>query len=458
MTIHFGDQFYAARFRDVINQMVDKRVKELNPPERIGKVYSYNTGTQEAEILFPGETIENLVKVRFAKNMTPSLSMKGLFADLGYNAPSDLVRVAGKPGGYWICDYVSGRPQGADYFGNTFPINSEVKNSSWEDWQASAPRSDNNGDPTTRMTPRNWSMFWNDGSWNVEPDRDPNNVIGGGTSLKLTRKADSVATSFRVNEGDSFLVRPGSVVEIAVWAKTNQTFFSSAQLTVTFLTNEFLADPQFFASGVSAPTQSQGIGNAWRRHVYRFRVPPNHYMARVDFQANADLADGEVSFWLDEATIQSQQELITPSGTATYGSAAYGGTSWQNFGILATGTDLRGGMTCVDDINMNLGGGLKVPRDGLYDLFLVVLINAGTAAAGTFQRRALQIIRNLNTTALIEDVRDYRAGSAGRFTISGPARLTAGDILQFRVFTDVTNGYGGFSLAALSATYIPGAD
>lgn len=88
--------------RKVAKQVVDKERPDL----RVGMVHSYDRISQTAYVLFPGGTVpENLVPVRFALDKIPSVSMESDADGIG-----DVVRVAGKPGAWFILDYVTGAP------------------------------------------------------------------------------------------------------------------------------------------------------------------------------------------------------------------------------------------------------------------------------------------------------------------------------------------------------------
>lgn len=99
----------AIRLRDFTTKVAEGVINKLRPEVRIGKVYGLSTN-QTALILFPGETIDSLVEAHFASNMQPSVLMSTNFQSQGYAAPSDIVRVAGGPGSYYILDYLSGNP------------------------------------------------------------------------------------------------------------------------------------------------------------------------------------------------------------------------------------------------------------------------------------------------------------------------------------------------------------
>lgn len=107
----FHEQQYAGRFRDLVVSIARKVVQEERPDLRIGRVYSFDPGTNIAMVLMPGESVNNLLKVRAARNMQPTVTMDQTYDTLGLDAPGDLVRIAGKPGNYFILDYFSGTPQ-----------------------------------------------------------------------------------------------------------------------------------------------------------------------------------------------------------------------------------------------------------------------------------------------------------------------------------------------------------
>jgi len=108
--MYLGDIKVSLRMRDVIASIAASVVEQLRPEERIGKVFSYDALNRTAKILFAGENIDSLVTVHVAQNMKPSEFMITGYATLGYAAPGNLVRIAGKPGNYYITDYINGSP------------------------------------------------------------------------------------------------------------------------------------------------------------------------------------------------------------------------------------------------------------------------------------------------------------------------------------------------------------
>lgn len=100
----FGDLRDAARMRDLMERIAAAVVDKKRPEVRIGRVYKVDSGNQVAWVLYPGETEDNLVKVRAAANMIPAKSYDK------YADQCDIVRVAGRPGNYYIIDFIRGTP------------------------------------------------------------------------------------------------------------------------------------------------------------------------------------------------------------------------------------------------------------------------------------------------------------------------------------------------------------
>lgn len=109
----------AADLRRVIEKIVNKTIDRKRPALRTGRVFSFNVGTQIAQVLFPGNT--SLVPCRFALDKIPTSSIEDNldtgtdisnldFSTLSGTTYGDVVRVAGKPGDWFILDFVSGSP------------------------------------------------------------------------------------------------------------------------------------------------------------------------------------------------------------------------------------------------------------------------------------------------------------------------------------------------------------
>lgn len=106
----FGDKQSSMRMREVISRIARSTVNEMRPENRIGKVYSYDSISKTAKILFAGETTANLLKVHVSDYLAPKVTMIETFGAQGYNAAGDIVRIGGSGGQYYIVDYISGNP------------------------------------------------------------------------------------------------------------------------------------------------------------------------------------------------------------------------------------------------------------------------------------------------------------------------------------------------------------
>lgn len=96
----------AAKMLQVLKTVAKQVVDKERPDLRVGMVHSFDRPAQTAYILFPGGSApDNLVPVRFALDKIPSVAMEDSADGVG-----DVVRVAGKPGGWFILDYVTGAP------------------------------------------------------------------------------------------------------------------------------------------------------------------------------------------------------------------------------------------------------------------------------------------------------------------------------------------------------------
>jgi hypothetical protein len=105
----FGDLNSAARMRDTIKRISRAVVNEMRPEDRIGRVYSIDPVRQMIRVQFPGDQAGESIQARCAVNMIPTKS----FLTDGIEG-ADLVRVSGKPGNYWVSDFVRGSPVGVD--------------------------------------------------------------------------------------------------------------------------------------------------------------------------------------------------------------------------------------------------------------------------------------------------------------------------------------------------------
>lgn len=102
--MEFRDLRTAARMRDLIERIASRVVDKKRPDVRIGHVHHVDSGQQLAWILYPGESEDSLVRVRVALNMLPTRTIEN------DGDQADIVRVAGRPGNYYIIDYMRGVP------------------------------------------------------------------------------------------------------------------------------------------------------------------------------------------------------------------------------------------------------------------------------------------------------------------------------------------------------------
>lgn len=104
----FGEQQYASRFRDLVTRIARKVVEEERPAERIGQIVTWDGIGGTCKVIFPGDSVEDAVTVKCAQNMQASRGINSRVSGRSY--VGNAVRVAGRPGHYYISGYVSGGP------------------------------------------------------------------------------------------------------------------------------------------------------------------------------------------------------------------------------------------------------------------------------------------------------------------------------------------------------------
>lgn len=95
-----GDYHVAAAMRDVITKIAADTVRRMRPDIVVGTVETVDLAARTAIVTLPGHTedVPNRLQAKFSPHRAPT-------------APgTDIVRVAGKPGAYWIIDFVRGAP------------------------------------------------------------------------------------------------------------------------------------------------------------------------------------------------------------------------------------------------------------------------------------------------------------------------------------------------------------
>jgi len=112
----WGDYAAAARMRDTITGIAEDVVRRMRPDHIVAQVYDYNFDSLTADVMPPGHDETQLIRTRFSPDKVPSSSIVSPFG------PPDVVRVAGKPGNYFILDYVRGDPRQMRYEYSVVPI------------------------------------------------------------------------------------------------------------------------------------------------------------------------------------------------------------------------------------------------------------------------------------------------------------------------------------------------
>lgn len=304
-----ADLSTALRMREIFTQIATSTVERLRPPERIGRVFSFDRYTQTCEVLFPGETVSNLLKVHVAQNMFPSLTMIEAFDDLGYDAPSDIVRVAGTPGQYYVTDYVSGAPMpvGSEVADNSFRLNPHP-NASFDETFLSTFVNLSASNVAEREVPYNWSFIWGSATsaYDVSTDVAPG---GGSRSWHITLAANGNQRGM----SQPFDVRPGDIVTFKIWAKSTAPDLELGLMTGT------LNAPNFFTGDSTWQAQSLTDvpgDSVWREYSYTAVVPSNHIRARVVCSGFAG-ASNAGQLWLDKTfvTVEAAPPAYVQTGT-----------------------------------------------------------------------------------------------------------------------------------------------
>lgn len=87
----FKDVATAAEMREIIRGICESVIDRMNIVPRIGKVTSVNSTTRTCTVQLSGDTAT--IKVSYGKGITPLVN--------------DVVRFQGKPGAYYILNFVS---------------------------------------------------------------------------------------------------------------------------------------------------------------------------------------------------------------------------------------------------------------------------------------------------------------------------------------------------------------
>lgn len=106
----FRDYDKAAKMRDLVTKIAENTVNRMRPEVMIGEVYRFDSATRYAYIRLPGHSDQELVRARYSDAMIPSSSVEAPIND-----EPDVVRITGKPGAFFILDYVKGQPRSSLY-------------------------------------------------------------------------------------------------------------------------------------------------------------------------------------------------------------------------------------------------------------------------------------------------------------------------------------------------------
>ena len=98
-----GELKYALRFRDFVQDMIDRTIARIRPEPRFGKVKTLNRFSATCEVILNGDT--DPIKCNISPSVQPTYSNE--------NSPfpegGDIVKVEGRPGSYWITQIIAGR-------------------------------------------------------------------------------------------------------------------------------------------------------------------------------------------------------------------------------------------------------------------------------------------------------------------------------------------------------------
>lgn len=275
MSLSFGDVQAAARMRDLTEKISAGVVDRMRPEPRLGMVHHYDSRAQAAWIQFKGDT--DLVMARTAENMVPTRSIESHGESL-----ANIVRVAGKPGSYYVMDFIRGGPK------PFLSIESMHKNA---DFELGA----------IGLTPPNWTDFWNNGA--VYARLDDSVYQSGRQSCKVTIPA-GVGNNLALQTLDVISVTPGEVIEIGCSAVSDNP---NANIKIQILTNSVGGDPNFFAPGVVPNDMDSYLPGVLRFSTIAttFEVPAGQVVARIIYRVTT--TDGSAAnVWIDDTWSKSK--------------------------------------------------------------------------------------------------------------------------------------------------------
>lgn len=358
MSTTFNDQQAASKVRDIVERIAKGVVRRERPEPRIAKVYDLNTVTQTCRVLFAGDTIADLVTIKFAKNMTPVTYMALTYDVDGENAPGDIVRVWGKTGNYFLLDFIWGGPES-----NSAAITG-----------VTALHNNPSFETVSGGVPTDWSYFWGSGTA-VASSSD---VFSGNYSL--TVDTGSAAGGSKAVFSNVFSVQPGDSVTFSIWAKSvsGQCDLDAALMTRT------TGNPDYFDTGNTIVQNASLVTLTanWVKYTSTFTVPSGHAVCRLHFRINQTVSGNQAVARLDLSTSSKTpaSNQFLPSGT--WVKEACNAVHTVNVTTLAGGApQVVDGVTLATGMRVLVAGQTTTSQNGIY---LVQI--AGTGANGTWVR------------------------------------------------------------------------
>lgn len=419
---NFGDQRYAQQFRDRITRIVKGVLNEERPEPRLGKVYSFNSSENTALVLFAGETVDNLVKVRVALNMQPVTVMSTSFEELGYDAPGDIARVFGKPGSYYILGYYLGGavwgpigpegPQGPEGPGG--PIGPQgptgVTLGSPRRWRSSVSyvtgdtvgyagkvyvALSNNLNKCPGLTSTVWTPVtgadanaWSD----LDPRLGGNSLIaiyetfwGASAVFSTTKTAGEFETGTQalkiVIQGggnqriyardDENIVKGGELIRATVRAKS---LVGPMTLQLALIQNDEGGSPEPFQTGVAQTSAIEGAQNistsGWTTYTFTMKAVNAKPRAKVHFLFG-NYGSEERTVLVDLLKIERVTDPLSVARGVAGSRVSPAANTWTVV-PLATSVELTSDMTIVSDH-------LKISTPGLYQFNVRLQTGALTA-------------------------------------------------------------------------------
>jgi hypothetical protein len=399
----FGDIRSAGRMRDVIERISTQVVNRLRPDVRIGQVHHFNPDTQIAWIKFVGSEDDDLVQVRAAYNMTPLRSIESHSELI-----ADIVRVAGRPGAYYVTDYVRGGPRAcgsvpALHYNADFQLDSQG------------------------ALPTSWTGFWSTGGITINLDTTVH--VTGKQSVKIVIPAGA-GNNVAFQDLTVFSVTPGEVNEFGCVAKSNNP---QGRVVIELLLAPTGGNPQYFDPGLSIMTLGSYLPGTiqFAELIGKAKIPAGYNIARIVFRCS--IADGTAgTIWLDTTTSKSHGDQINPEPGEWI-------TYVPSLGNVTLGASTKVGRytriqdTIVFTVVVTLGAGFAVTGPPVVGLPVAGVSGFGVADI-TFNdvgSNAYKGMSNWSTTTLIGYAGGGAGGAFSGVNATSPFTWAVGDNMQF---------------------------